>query len=452
MKTPILRKTIIKLLKTGHARNIKTLAERVHPADMANSLASLDQENIKQLFDHISDNKTIAKILSKMDDRRTASKALHVIKKERLAEIFSFINPDDSADIIGYLSSKDAQALLKLINKDTSSTLNELLKYPHNSSGGIMSTKFLIIDKESTVGSAIKELKNKGHNGSFLNIYIKNNKDEVCACVPISSIFSFPSDTPISKLMDEQITTIPINVHQSKVISIFNRYSLFEAPVVDKDGKMLGIITADNVSKIVEQEVSKDLLEISGSLPIKSTTWSRIPMLCVSFLLLLLSSYLIYNKLYFIDQPLLELLSFAPILVIFPSLMSVQSSISTSRDFDIGLIDLGDILGIIKLELKISILFGLAFCLLLFSGLSFYIPGTEKTHLILSIILFLNMVIASTLGGIFPFILRRKSSSYLPVSAQVIIPITTLICLISYMLISKYLLSINIIPDTWKIF
>jgi len=132
--------------------------------------------------------------------------------------------------------------------------------------------------------------------------------------------------------------------------------------------------------------------------------------------------------------------------------MSVQSSISTSRDFDIGLIDLGDILGIIKLELKISILFGLAFCLLLFSGLSFYIPGTEKTHLILSIILFLNMVIASTLGGIFPFILRRKSSSYLPVSAQVIIPITTLICLISYMLISKYLLSINIIPDTWKIF
>ncbi|HOW16615.1 MAG TPA: hypothetical protein PK443_02770, partial [bacterium] len=61
---------------------------RVHPADMANSLASLDQENIKQLFDHISDNKTIAKILSKMDDRRTASKALHVIKKERLAESF----------------------------------------------------------------------------------------------------------------------------------------------------------------------------------------------------------------------------------------------------------------------------------------------------------------------------------------------------------------------------
>ncbi len=452
MKTSILRKTILKLLKTEHARNIRTLAERVHPADMATALSVMSAENTKQFFDHINDNKIAAKIISAIKDKPTISKAINVLKKERLTEILGIMNPDDCADIIGSLPSKDADAVLKLLKKETASILNNLLKYAPDTSGGIMSTKYILMDKDETVSQAIKELKSKGHTDSYVKIYLKNKKEEVCGSAPISHIMTYPADTILSKIMDNNIVTIDIDVHQSKAISIFNRYRLIEAPVVDSEKRMLGLISADDIAYITEEEISKDVQEISGSLSIKNPIKARSIMTLISLVLMLTSSYIISINISFLDPQIVELLSSFPVLVILPALIAFQASSSTSRDFDIGLLEITDIMEIVKLEFKIGAIFGLLCSAIFGTILFFYTEGNIKDHLVVTIVMLANIVIGSIVGGSIPFIFRKKSKSYLPVSAPIIIGISVIIASAVYISLSKYLLSVDIIPNSWNLF
>lgn len=452
MKTSILRKTILKLLKTEHARNIRTLAERVHPADMAAALTIMETEHIKQFFDHVNDNKVAAKIISVIKDKPAISKTINVLRKERLTEILGIMNPDDSADIIGSLPSRDSEAVLKLLKKETASILNNLLKYPPHTSGGIMSTKYLLLDKDDTINQAIKELKSKGHTDTYIKIYIKNKKDEVCGAVPVSHIMSYPADTILSKIMDDNIVTIGIDVHQSDAISTFNRYRLIEAPVVDSEKKMLGLISADDITHITEEEISKDVQEISGSFPIKSPVKARAAMMLASLVLLTTASYIISTHISFLDPQILELLCVFPVVVILPAMLAFQSSSSTSRDFDIGLIEIADIMEIIKLELKIGLIFGLICSALLGTALLFYTQGSIKDHLVIAIAAFTNIVLGTMTGGIIPFMFRKKSRSYLLVSAPIVIGISIIISTAVYISLSKYLLSVNIIPNSWNIF
>jgi len=452
MKTSILQKTILKLLKTGHARNIHTLADRVHPADMAATLEVLDPESIKLLFDQISDNKIVARIIATIKDKETASKTFGVLKRERICEILNLINPDDSADLVGFLPSKDASAILKLLKKETSIVLNGLLKYAPNTAGGIMNTKYIILDKKDAVIDAVRELKANGHTGPYINIYIKNQKQELCGIIPVSNLFSYPSDTPLSKIMDDNPVLVKVNLHQSKVINIFNRYGIIETAVVDKDKKMLGIITSDDIATRTEKEASKDVQEISGSLSVKNPLKARFLMATISFILISISSYVILNNLRFLNTQLIELLCVFPLLIILPALLAFQSSSSTSRDFDIGLLETSSFFSIIKLEFKIGLAMGLFFSAMLGTVLFLYFGNTIKDHAVIVVCFFVNIVASCIFGGIIPFIFRKKNHSYIAVSAPVIISISAIISASIYLALSIYLLSIDIIPNSWKIF
>ena len=452
VKTAILSKTILKLLKTGHARNIHTLADRAHPSDMASTLSILDPESIKKLFDNITDNKTAAKIIASIKDKGTIAKTFAILKRERVSEILSLINPDDGADLIGSLPSREAEALLKLVKKDTASIVRGLLKYPADTAGGIMNTKYILLEKTDTVGDAIRELKIKGHNGSYINIYIKDTKQGLCGFLPVSSLFSYSTDTPLSKTMNSNIVPIDLAMRRNSIITTFNRYKIMETAVIDKDNNVVGIITSDDISAIIEEETSKDVQEISGSIATKNPLKARLPISMISFILVSIASYIAIDHISFLDSQVVELLSIFPLMVILPAILAFQASSSTSRDFDIGLLDTSDFYAIIKIEMKIGIFFGLLLSSIIAAALYFYFGPNIKDHVVISLCFFTNIVFACLFGGLFPFIFRKKSSSYLIVSAPIIIGTCVIITTSIYLALSKYLLSLDIIPNTWKIF
>lgn len=453
VKTSILRKTILKLLKTGHARNVHTLADRTHPADIASALSVLDQASIKQLFDHITDNKTAAKIIAAIKDKSTVSKTVAVIKKERLSEMLNLINPNDCADLIGFLPMREAEALLKLSKKETASVLHSLLKYAPNTSGGIMNTRYISLEKDSTISDAIKELKTKGHSGThIINLYVKDQKQCFCGVVPVSSIFAYPADTTMARIMDENIIPIEADLHQNKVITIFNRYKLLETAVVDKDKKIIGVITSDDVSAIIEEEIGKDIQEISGSLTLRGPLRSRSLMAFISLMLITVSSYIILKNVNFLDPQIIELLSVFPLLIVYPAILAFQASSSTSRDFDIGLLEPSDLFAIAKVELKVGFVIGLFSSALLGTALFFYFGPAIKDHATIAVCFMANIIAGCMTGGLIPFIFRKKSSSYLPVSAPIVISLSVIVSCAIYLALSLYLLSVDIIPSSWKIF
>ena len=141
-----------------------------------------------------------------------------------------------------------------------------------------------------------------------------------------------------------------------------------------------------------------------------------------------------------------------PLLIILPAILAFQASSSTSRDFDIGLLETSDLFSIIKMEFKIGLVMGLFFPAVLGIALFLYFGGPIKDHVVVSICFFANIITSCISGGIIPFIFRKKSHSYLAVSAPVVISISAIISASIYLALSIYLLSVDIIPNSWKIF
>ena len=452
MKVAILRKTIIKLLKEGHARNIRTLIDRIHPADVAKVLEVLESTHIKILFDNVANNKTVAKIVSEIRDKETTRKTLSVLRKERLSEVLKLINPDDSADILGFLPVKEANAILKLVKEETASELNRLLEYASNTAGGIMNTRYVALSDESTVIDDIKELRGKGLFGTHTNIYIVSKDNELLGIVPILDIFSHPPNTQMSSIVVEHPISIDVNVHQNNVVATFNRYHILEAPVIDKDKKIVGIITADDVGTIMEQELGKDLQALSGSIPTKNPIKARAPIIIMAAMLLAVPSYIMMHYIDVLETAITSFFFLLPIITILPAVAGFQASSSTCHDIDIGLVEEKDVLSLLKLELKTGLILGAMITVMFMLALYMLTDLQIKELAIATLVMFCNILVCNISGAIMPIILRRKNSSYILTSAPIITGLCVIMSTAIYFALFFYLSNMNIVPDAWNIF
>ena len=159
MKPCILKKTILGLFHKGQSKNLSELIGRVHPADLALVFPSIKDKERAIFFDQIIDNPNAAKILSEMSDKKLVIKILSSLDHKRIGEIFHHMEPDDAADILGYLTLRDAEAILRLMQREDAIEINKLLRYEANTAGGIMTPSFVSFQADMDVDESIKKLK-----------------------------------------------------------------------------------------------------------------------------------------------------------------------------------------------------------------------------------------------------------------------------------------------------
>jgi CBS domain-containing protein/sporulation protein YlmC with PRC-barrel domain len=248
----------VNLIESDPARRVKLrisydrLAE-LHPADIADILEELSYNEQKAVIESL-DDETAAHALSEIPTRMQAD-LLESISTEKAADIVEEMPPDEAADVLNELPPETSAEVLADMEKDEASEVRELLGFEENTAGSMMTTEYVVVHETATVEGAIEALRNfEGHVESIQQIYLIDNDTLLKGAVAIGRIVLAAATTPLTELATGDLISVQAEQSVKVVVDLFHKYNLMSLPVVDEEGHLLGMVTADDV---LEQVINR---------------------------------------------------------------------------------------------------------------------------------------------------------------------------------------------------
>jgi len=246
---------LVNLIEADSARRVKLrisydrLAE-LHPADIADILEELSHNEQKSLIESL-DDETAAQALSEIPTKMQAD-LLESISPEKAADIVEEMPPDEAADVLNQLSPETSAGLLADMEKKEAQEVRGLLGFEENTAGALMTTEYVVVHDTATVEGAIGALKNfEGPIEAVHLIYLVDKDVLLTGAVPVARIARAAASAPLKELSMEPLISVQSQKDARSVIDLFHKYNLVSLPVVDEEGHLLGIVTADDVLELV---------------------------------------------------------------------------------------------------------------------------------------------------------------------------------------------------------
>jgi len=235
-------------LNISHAK-----LENIHPADLADIVEELSPESREAIFETI-DNEVAAEALSEIDPKMQAS-ILESLETERAAEIVEEMSPHEAADVLADLEEQTSKDILEEMGSEPESDVRELLEFTDNSAGGMMNTEYIALLENAGVADALLALKGNEDLLEGLNtLFLIDNDGVLKGSVPIARLFVAADSTPLRELASETLIQAPVSESQDRVTELFDKYSVLSLPVVDDEGKLSGVITADDIISVLRRK------------------------------------------------------------------------------------------------------------------------------------------------------------------------------------------------------
>ena len=245
----------VNLIESDPARRVKLrisydrLSE-LHPADIADILEDLSYNEQRALIESL-DDETAAHALSEIPTKMQAD-LLESISTEKAADIVEEMPPDEAADVLNQLSPETSAEVLADMEKDEAKEVRGLLAFEENTAGSMMTTECVVVHKAATVEGAIEALRNfEGHVEALQQIYMIDNEAVLRGAVAIGRIALAAASSPLADLATEDLISVQAQESVRSVVDLFLKYNLMSLPVVDEEGHLLGIVTADDVLEVV---------------------------------------------------------------------------------------------------------------------------------------------------------------------------------------------------------
>jgi magnesium transporter len=226
------------------------LLEDMHPADLADIVEELSPEDRESIFENI-DSEVAADALTEVDPDIQAS-ILESLETETAADIVEEMSPDHAADALGELGAETSEEILEEMEHAPKTEVRELLEYEEDTAGGMMNTEFVALHEAATVGDALQALKqNEDLLESLNTMFLVDTREHLKAAVPLARLFLHEGATLLCSLASDSLLEVKVTEKQDHVTEMFDKYNLLTLPVVDEDGKLAGVITADDVITVL---------------------------------------------------------------------------------------------------------------------------------------------------------------------------------------------------------
>lgn len=460
MKHSLLKNIIINLFKQGDSKNLKTLLEKINPADIALILPGLDAESKKALFENSITDKQAAKIISKIRDKRTISDVLGGLNRHKISEIFKHMDPDDTAYLLRMLPIEESESLLKLMKKDDAEDVNKVLKFNQNTSGGIMNTTYFSVTIDSTLDGCIKEIKKGKDKNDSLYIYVVDEDGGIKGKIRLKDIFKWPLETKVSEVMEENLVYLPWGATHSEIMDAAYRYGSPEIPIINRNKKLVGIISVEHIFKTDRKETASKILNNNGLIdlkePSKMNTFNSIkikfPIMFYMSTLGFLGSMALN---YYLDIQGMHkvFINFIPLVLITSYLLSNNSAAILLRELFFEKINAADISSFKNVTIEIRA--GLFYGIIIGAATVLYTLSLLTTDIKIAITcaigVLLSSMIASFCGAFLSVLMVRAGIKPTKLPLPLIIGVAIIASLITYLWITNYLFYTNVIPDSWKI-
>jgi Mg/Co/Ni transporter MgtE len=230
-----------------------SILEKMHPADLADIVEDLSPDDREAIFETI-DSEVAAEALSEVEPDIQAS-ILESLETEKAAEIVEEMSPHEAADALAELEEQTSENILEEMEPEDKTEVEELLEYPENTAGGLMSTEFVAIPDTATVADALEDLKNHEEILDTLNtLFLVDSQERLTASVPLARLFTAKGATLLKDLAAETLIQIDVSEKQDRITEVFDKYNLLALPVVEESGKLAGAITADEVISLLRHK------------------------------------------------------------------------------------------------------------------------------------------------------------------------------------------------------
>lgn len=400
------------LIEENASESILNILADMHSADIAEIINRMRVDDGSYIF-NLLDNETAGEVVTEIDEE-LREKILKNVDTKKLTDIVDELDTDDATDLLSELPDTVAEHVLTNIDKEYSEDVKELLKYPEDTSGGIMNSDFVSIGHEATIEDAINEIrKNSDEIDHIFQIYVLKPDDELIGVVLLKTLLIHPLHTKITDVMEEDLIYVTVDMDQEQVANMMEKYDLVAVPVVNEKKQMLGRITVDDIIDVIQEEASEDIQKMAGLSEEEGTSYSafrvsriRLPWLLVALTGQLVSAVVLSSFEASIQQIIIASF-FIPIVMAMGGSSGMQAAIVVVRGLATGDIWMSQSFGRLFKEFKVALINSIVCSSILMLVTFFFWASGIKFSFVLSISLLIIMINATMIGAIVPFVLNK---------------------------------------------
>jgi magnesium transporter len=445
---------LVMLAGLGRDEQVRAGLTSLHPADVAALLNVVEEVEVKQkIFSFLAPD--LASEVLALVSPLTREELTQDLSNAVLGDLVERLDSDDAADLLASLPEEQARAVLDRVPETLSAEMEQLLRYPPDTAGGIMQTEHIQVPEGTRVEEAIEIVRRHiDEVPDIHNVFVVDQQHRLAGVLPLRKLILARPGERVENLMDRQVISVPVDLDQEQVAQIFRRYDLVSLPVVDQRGELLGRITIDDVMDVVEQEATEDIYTIAGVQqngvekinlmydPVFKRVRLRFSWILITLCFELFVALIISKLFVTTVEKLAILTAFIPVIIAIAGNVGLQSSTLVVRSIALGTLSFSKTARIILSEANTGFALGLI-CGSLASGLGFLMnmSNPEATHLTISV--FMGMVsaltAAATIGTIEPLILHKLKQDPAISSGPLITAVNDLMGTTMYLLVATLL-------------
>jgi len=428
-------------IKSSDIKFINQTLEDLHPSDVANLIENLSSETRAKLIE-IEEFDIEPEIFVEINES-IQTEILQLLSSDSIAKIIKRLESDNAISIIENLNIEKKNSVLDKLPPKDRFLLEEGLSYPEDSAARIMQREFTAVPSDWSVGQTIDYLReSKDLPEEFLEIFVVDNEFKPIGIVPSSRVLRTPREKKMNSIMREMPVLISVNMDKEEVGHAFENYNLVSAGVVNKNNKLVGMITADDVVTVVQEEAEEDVLRLAGvgdeeitdSVLIK--TKRRFNWLLLNLFTALLATWVISLFGASIEQ-MVALAFLMPIVASMGGNAGMQTLAVTIRAIATKELSSGNFNKIVGKEFLIGILNGIIFAIITAVIVQFWFQEL-KLSLLIGISMVLNMIVAGLFGILVPVSLKKVNIDPALASSVFVTTITDVIGFLSFLGIGSY--------------
>ncbi len=439
---------IEELFENKDFASLRRIMEDEEPADVAAVMQEVSDDEALLLF-RIIPKDLAAETFVEMDSdlqRSFIEKFSDLEITEMLDEMFV----DDTVDIIEEMPANVVKRILANSSPETRSQINQILKYPKDSAGSIMTTEFVELRPHTTVDEAFERIRATGvDKETIYTCYVTDDSRKLIGVTTVKDMILGGNDAEVGDIMETSIISADTHMDKEEVVKLLDKYDFLALPVVDTEERLVGIITFDDAMDVMREEDTEDMEKMAAITPTEKpylrtgvfeTFFSRAPWL----LLLMVSATLSSNILLHYESALAvhaALMAYIPMLMGTGGNAGSQASVTIIRGLSLGDIEMRDILRVIWKEIRVSVLCGIALAVVNFGKMMLFDNVGILVAAAVSVTLVLTVMIAKTVGCALPIIVKRIGLDPAVMASPFITTIVDCISLLVYVNAAGIMLS-----------
>ena len=453
----IVEKALLAMLEGKKYTTLRDILVTMNPSDVAGLFRGLEEKQIPLMF-RLLPKELAAETFVEMepDDQELL---IQGFSDNELKEVLDELYVDDAADLVEEMPANVVKRILKAADPEMRSSINQILRYPDYSAGSIMTTEYVSLRPNMTVGEAILRIRRQGvDKETIYTCYVLAKDRTLTGLVTVKDLLlAEDDDTPISEIMVTNLISVTTQTDQEEVARMFSKYNFLALPVVDGENRMVGIVTFDDAMDVMEDEATEDMEIMGGMTPserpyLKSTPfelfrnripWLMLMMVSATFTGLIMTSF---------EDALaaqIALSAFIPMLMGTGGNSGAQSSVTVIRGLSLGELHFGDIGVILWKEIRTALLCGLSLAVVCFAKIwlvDHLLMGNANITLMVDLVvccaLCVTVLLAKMVGCMLPIAAKAVKLDPAVMASPFISTIVDALSLLVYFLFAKLLLGV----------